>query len=99
MEDEIQQKLKEFHKCNEEARSHFSAHLLKPGEPLHLHTERDLLLYAKWRTKADIALNEFYTLVTKMYPERLPWTLEQLVQENKEFHRKLARTEEWLKQY
>ena len=99
MNNEIKQKLEEFHNCNDQARNHFSAHEFNSGEPLHMHTQRDLLLYAKWRTKADIALNEFNALVAELYPGKLPWTRKQLDQENKKFREKLARTEEWLSQH
>ena len=96
MKEDIKSKLDEFHKCNEEARKHFRAHLLKPGEPLHVHTEKDMMLYVKWQTKADIALNEFHAIVATLNPGKLPWDLEFLQRENKELKDKLERTEQWL---
>lgn len=96
MQDEIKKKLAQFHEYNEEARKHFGAHQMVDGQPLQMHTEKDLMLYAKWRTKADIALNEFHTLLVENYPGKLPFTPKQLQEENKEFNAKLVRTQTWL---
>lgn len=96
MSNEVKNKLEEFHQCNEEARKHFSAHELKPGQSIHMHTQVDLLEYSKWRTKADIALNEYHALLVEQNPGKLPWTLEQLEKENEEFKGKLKQTEGWL---
>lgn len=99
MDDEIKKILAEFHKFNDEARKHFGAHKLVNGQPLHIHTEKDLMLYAKWRTKADIALNEFHALLVKNNPSKLPYTLDQLQKEKAEFEAKLSRTEDWLNEH
>lgn len=99
MDDEIKKKLAEFHDYNAEARKHFGAHELAFGEPLQIHTEKDLMLYAKWRTKADIALNEFHTLLAHNNPGKLPYTLAQLQKEKAEFEAKLGRTEDWLEKH
>lgn len=92
MDDEIKKKLAEFHEFNNEARKHFSAHELVLGQPLQIHTGKDLMLYAKWRTKADITLNEFHTLLVQSNPGKLPYTLDQLYREKAEFEAKLSRT-------
>lgn len=99
MDDEIQKKLQEFHEYNDQARKHFRAYELKPGEPLHVHTEADLMQYSKWRTKADIALNEFHLLLMDRHPGKLPWSTEQIEHQNKELHDKLAKAESWLKSH
>lgn len=96
MSETIKQKLDEFHTCNEEARQHFSTHELNPGETMDTHTQMELLEYAKWRTKADIALNEYRTLLVKQFPGQLRWNLEELNTENNDLKRKLIQIEGWL---
>ena len=99
MQDEINNKLSEFHEYDDEAKKHFRAHELKPGQPIYYHTESDMMDYSKWRTKADIALNEFHALQVKLHPNKLPWSLKQLSDEHSELINKLNTAENWLKEH
>lgn len=96
MEDEIKDLLDEFHKSNEEARNHFDALKYIPGEPFNSDIRKSLLLYNKWRTKADVALNSYNSILTRLNPSKLPWTAEQLRQEHEDLQQKLIRIEEML---
>ena len=93
----MKKKLEQFHEFNGEARKHFSAYKLVPGERVHMHTEVDMMQYSKWRTKADIALNEFHQLLTANIPTQLVYSLEELERQHSELLEKLKRTETWLK--
>ncbi|MEI7674712.1 MAG: hypothetical protein WCI60_03170 [bacterium] len=82
--------MKDFHLCNEKARSYFDALEYKPNQPLSSDIRKSLLLYNKWRTKSDIALNEYNASLIKFNPNKLPWTLKQLEQESITLKDKLA---------
>jgi hypothetical protein len=97
MNKEMKEKLEKFHEYNEKARSHFIAYELKPGEPIHMHTEVDMMQYTKWRTKAEIELNEFHQILTINTPTKLVYTLGELKAQHSELLEKLERTEAWLK--
>jgi hypothetical protein len=98
MDEEIKHKLSEFNEYRAKTSELNFASFVKPGEPVKFATEYDLLLYGKWRTKADIALNEVHTLQAKKYPQSSPWSLRQLEEERRELIKKLKQNEEWLKE-
>jgi len=96
MNDEIKATLDDFHTCNEQARSHFKAYEVIPDKSLRMHTQKDLMLYSKWRTKADLALNRFHTLLAQSHPGKLPYSLAELEKERANLQAKLDHTETWL---
>jgi hypothetical protein len=99
MNEEIQEKLNEWREYQKMAQKYTIAHEVKPGEPLHMSTEVELMMYDKWRTKADIALNEAHTLSAQQHPDRSPWSTEQLESEQQRLIQKLKFAEDWLKKH
>ncbi|MDB5161223.1 MAG: hypothetical protein JWO96_603 [Candidatus Saccharibacteria bacterium] len=95
MGEEIKAKLADFHKFNDMARKLFSASELIPGQPVKVHTLTDLMESSKWRTKANIALNEFHQLLASEV-NTFPYNISELEKEKVQLEAKLKETEDWL---
>ncbi|HTE21626.1 MAG TPA: hypothetical protein VK674_01150 [Candidatus Limnocylindria bacterium] len=97
MEEDIKRKLAEFRELQQKARRLSLAHWVEQGKLGKITTEKELLEYSKWRTKAGIALNEFHDLLNQRHPEQQLWS--NLEAERKRLIEKLKHTEELLKRW
>lgn len=97
MEEQIKKRLAEFREFQQKARQLSPAYWVEQGRTGKVTTEQELLEYSKWRTKADIALNEFHELLNQRHPDRQLWS--GLEDEKKQLIKKLKHTEEMLKRW